>query len=80
MQTIDVDLAKLTPSPYGKPYADPENVARLGPFDWAHYQPIWVERDGSRLIIMDGMSRVEIARQAGLTTLPAYVFPKSGAP
>jgi hypothetical protein len=80
MQTTEVELAKLSPSPYGRQYADPTNVARLGPFDWNKYQPIWVERDGTQLIIMDGMTRVEIALQAGLTKLPAYVFPKSGAP
>lgn len=80
MQTVDVDLAKLAPSPYGNQFADPDNVARLAPFDWKEYQPIWVERDGSRLIVMDGMTRIEMALRAGLTKLPAYVFSKSGAP
>jgi hypothetical protein len=80
MQRIEVELSKLIPSPYGKDFADPENVARLAPFNWHNYQPIWVEADGQRYIIMDGMTRIEMARQAGITKLPAYVFPRSGAP
>ena len=46
----------------------------MGRFDWNQYTPIIVENDGATLTIQDGMTRVEAARQAGITTLPAYVF------
>jgi hypothetical protein len=71
----DVEIAKLSPSPT-RDVADSEKLARHGPFDWAKYTPIIVEQDGVRLIIQDGMTRVENARRAGITRLPAYVFVK----
>jgi len=77
MPVVDVELAKLDPPPT-RPFADPAKLARMGPFDPAKYTPIIVEKSGGRFTIQDGMTRVERARQAGLTTLPAYVFPKSG--
>jgi hypothetical protein len=77
MKATEVEIAKLEPPPT-RPYADPAKVARLGPFDWTKYRPIEVEKYGSRLIIQSGMTRVEIARRAGITRLPAYVFPQSG--
>lgn len=43
-------------------------------FDWKKYTPIVVEKYGGMLIIQDGMTRVEAARRAGITTLPAFVF------
>jgi ParB-like chromosome segregation protein Spo0J len=46
----------------------------MGPFDWSKYAPIIVEKIGDRLIIHDGMTRVEAARRAGITELPAFVF------
>jgi hypothetical protein len=78
MQTTDVEIAELVPPPT-RPIADPAKLARMGSFDWAKYRPIEVEKDGARLVIQSGMTRVEAARRAGVTTLPAYVFPKSGA-
>ena len=78
MKTTEVELAKLE-APATRPFADPIKVARLGPFDWTKYRPIEVEIHAGRLIIQSGMTRVEIARQAGITRPPAYVFPKSGS-
>lgn len=75
MQTRDVDVSKLSP-PSTRDVADPAKLARHGPFDWNKYTPIIVEQDGARLIVQDGMTRVENARRAGITQLPAYVFPK----
>jgi hypothetical protein len=75
MQTRDVELSRLTP-PSSRDAADPVKLARHGTFDWNKYTPIIVEQAGARLIIQDGMTRVENARRAGITTLPAYVFPK----
>ena len=75
MLTRDVDIARLSP-PQTRDVADPEKLARRGPFDWKKYTPIIVEEDGPKLVIQDGMTRVENARRAGMTTLPAYVFPK----
>jgi hypothetical protein len=54
--------------------ADPVKLNRHGPFDWNKYTPIIVEQVGARLIIQDGMTRVENARRSGITKLPAYVF------
>ena len=73
MQPQDVDISKLIP-PSSRPIADPAKLARHGPFDWNKYAPIIVETDGQRLWLMDGMTRVENARRAGITHLPAYVF------
>jgi hypothetical protein len=69
----DVDLSKLIP-PDSRPFADPDKLLDHGPFDWQKYTPIIVETDGRRLWLMDGMTRVENARRAGITKLPAYVF------
>ena len=46
----------------------------MGPFDWSEYTPIEVEKVGDKWIIQNGMTRVEAARRAGITRLPAYVF------
>lgn len=78
MNTADVELSRLIP-PATRPFADPMKLQGLGPSDWKKYTPIIVERDGERLIIQDGMTRVEAARQAGVKKLPAYIFPKSGS-
>ena len=78
MKTTDVELSKLSPSAT-RPFADPAKLQRMGPFDWNKYTPIIVESDGESIIIQDGMTRVEAARRAGITKLPAYVFPKSGS-
>ena len=45
-----------------------------GAFDWSKYQPIIVETDGKRFFVMDGMTRIELARRAGITELPAFIF------
>jgi len=60
--------------PSSRPFADPGKLARQGAFDWNKYAPIIVETDGQQLWLMDGMTRVENARRAGITHLPAYVF------
>ncbi|MGL4514357.1 MAG: hypothetical protein ACRCT8_14815 [Lacipirellulaceae bacterium] len=57
-------------------HADPDKLARHGPFDPQLYRPITVEEHAGRLRIMDGMTRVENARRAGLARLAAYVFPR----
>lgn len=68
-----VELSKLIP-PSSRPIADPGKLARHGPFDWNKYVPIIVETDGQRLWLMDGMTRVENARRAGITQLPASIY------
>jgi hypothetical protein len=73
----EVDLAKLSP-PDAKAFANPAKVERLGAFDWNRYSPIVVEQDRERQIIQEGMTGVELARRAGITKLPAYVYPVSG--
>jgi hypothetical protein len=72
----DVDLSKLIP-PSSRPFADPAKLARHGPFDWKKYTPIIVETDGKRFWLMDGTTRVENARRAGITQLPAYIYRRS---
>jgi len=74
MITRDVELSKLSP-PETRPFADPVKVERFGQFDWSKYQPIEVQQDGARLTIQDGMTRVELARRAGITKMPAYIYP-----
>jgi hypothetical protein len=72
----DVDIDKLIP-PSSRPYADPGKLGKLarhGPFDWNKYTPIIVETDGTSLWLMDGMTRVENARRAGITSVPANVY------
>jgi hypothetical protein len=69
----NVQLAQLIP-PVSRPFADPAKLARHGPFDWNKYTPIIVETDGQSLWLMDGLTRVENTRRAGITQLPAYVF------
>lgn len=71
-QTQDVDISVLIP-PSSRPVVDPAKLARHGPFKWSAYTPIIVETDGTQLWLMDGMTRVENARRAGITHLPAYV-------
>jgi hypothetical protein len=75
MKKIDVDLVALRP-PASRPFVEPTKLARMGPFDMAKYQPIWVEQEGNLLTIIDGMTRVEAARLVGIVRLPAYVFTK----
>jgi hypothetical protein len=63
--------------PSSRPFADPVKLQRHGPFDWQKYTPITVdELPGGRLEIMDGMTRIENARRAGITELPANVYPR----
>lgn len=62
--------------PESRPFADPDKLLRHGPFDWQQYSPITVETDGRRFWVLDGMTRIENAKRAGITKLPAYVFPK----
>lgn len=76
MRTIEVELAKLSP-PLTRSSADVSKLLRMGPFDWAKYTPIEVERDGGRLIVVNGLTRVEAARRAGIAKLPAYVYAAS---
>jgi len=73
VKTKDVDLSRLIP-PDSRPFAAPDKLLDHGPFDWQKYTPIIVETDGRRFWLMDGMTRVENARRAGITKLPAYVF------
>jgi hypothetical protein len=73
MNKTDVEIARLSP-PDTQPFADPGKLQRLGQFDWSKYTPIEVEKVGRKLVIMNGMTRVEAARRAGIAMLPAYVF------
>lgn len=75
MQVLEVDIANLRP-PATRDVADPAKLSRHGPFDWSKYTPIIVEEDRKVLTIQDGMTRVENARRAGITKLPAHVFQK----
>lgn len=72
--TNTVDTRKLLPPPGGRQYADPAKLAAHGPFDWAKYQPIIVEETkGGLRYVVDGMTRVENAQQAGIMHLPAII-------
>lgn len=73
MQPIEIARAKLRP-PATRDAADPEKLARHGPFDWNKYTPIIVEKDGVLQTIVDGMTRFENAKRSGITSLPAYIF------
>jgi len=73
MTVKEVELAKLSP-PSTRPFADPAKLERMGPFDWNKYEPIWVQDEGGRLTILNGMTRVEAAQRAGIKKLPAYIF------
>jgi hypothetical protein len=75
MTPRDVELSKLIP-PESRPFADPDKLLDHGPFDWRKYTPIIVETDGSHSWVMDGMTRIEYARRAGIARLPAYIFPR----
>jgi hypothetical protein len=55
-------------------FADPAKLLRHGPFDWQEYTPIEVETDGVRFWVVNGMTRIENARRAGIKMLPAYIF------
>ena len=68
-----VDINKLI-FPTSRPFADPAKLARHGPFEWKKYVPIIVETDGISLWLMDGATRVENARRAGINSLPANVY------
>lgn len=69
----DVDITRLQPPPGGREFADEMKVLTRGPFDWEKYSPILVSYDRGIGYIMDGMTRVEMALRAGITTLPAIV-------
>ena len=71
----NVDISKLIP-PSSRPFADPDKLLRHGPFDWNKYTPIIVETEGKSFWLLDGMTRMENARRVGVTSLPAYVYPK----
>lgn len=75
MNEIEVDLARLR-FPAWRPAADADKLARHGKFDWQQFTPITVEQDGSTLEVVDGVTRVENARNSGIKKLPAYVFPR----
>ena len=59
MRTREVELARLSP-PETQSFANPDKVAKYGAFDWNKYVPIIVEQDGERLIVQEGMTRVEM--------------------
>jgi hypothetical protein len=73
MTTTVLDIGRLRPAAT-RPFADAAKVARYAPFDWVKYTPITVLEDKTGFTIQDGMTRVELARQAGITKLPAYIF------
>jgi hypothetical protein len=75
MDLRDVPLSELIP-PNTTDSANPDKLARHGELDWRIYTPIIVEQDGRRLVVQDGLTRVENARRSGIRKLPAYVFPK----
>jgi hypothetical protein len=70
-QNVELNKLILPPS---RPFADAAKLARHGPFDWKKYTPIIVETDGISLWLMDGTTRVENARRAGIASLPANVY------
>ncbi len=73
METVLVPIADIIP-PTSRPVVDASKLNRHGPFAWNKYSPIIVETDGTRLWLMDGMTRVATAKRAGITELPAYIF------
>jgi len=62
----------LAPPP-GRPIAEPSKLSRMGPFDWAKYQPISVTVKRGIKYLQDGPTRVQKAREAGIQELPAKV-------
>lgn len=70
---VEVEIAKLI-FPSSRPFADPNKLARHGRFDMAIYQPIEVEvAQYGKYVVQSGVTRVENARNAGITKLLAYV-------
>jgi hypothetical protein len=73
--TTVVDTRKLLPPLGGRQFADPAKLVLHGPFEWAKYQPIVVERTtGGIMRIVDGMTRVENAQLSGIMLLPAKII------
>ena len=70
-----IEISRLIP-PASRPFADLDKLARQGAFNWSKYTPIIVEQSGNDFYLMDGMTRVENARRAGITSLPAYIYPR----
>lgn len=75
MRTVEIEIAKLSPPPT-RDVADVSKLERYGKFDRNKYTPIAVAKRGDRYVIIEGMTRTELARRAGIKTLPAYVFEK----
>ncbi len=73
LKKTEVDINTLIP-PDSRPFADPLKLMKPGPFDWVKYRPIQLQNVGGRLFVQDGMTRIENARRAGITKLPAYIF------
>jgi Pretoxin HINT domain len=71
-----VELSRLIP-PATRPFADSAKMLRHGPFDWAKFTPIIVESEKSVLHVMDGMTRIANAMKAGITHLPARIYPRT---
>jgi hypothetical protein len=69
----DIELSKLI-YPESRPCADPAKLIDHGPFNWALYTPIWVETDGRRFWLMNGVTRVDNAKRSQITKLPALIF------
>ena len=68
-----VDIRNLRPS-LARDFADPAKLERLGAFDWAKYNPIELIQEVGGLRVQSGMTRIEAALRAGITSLPAKIF------
>ena len=69
-----VDTNKLVPDSTGRGVFDPAKLERHGPFDWNKYTPIEVQIERGQMVIKDGLTRIENARRAGITQLPANIW------
>ena len=73
VQTTVVDLSKVV-NPVTRPFADPIKLARQGPFDLSKYTPAWATVRNGAITLENGVTRIENARQSGVTHLPIMIF------
>jgi RHS repeat-associated protein len=70
-----IETASLRAFPGGRDTYSPTKLIDHGPFDWSKFtHPIEVQYIDGIPYIMGGMTRVENARRAGITRLPAYIY------
>ena len=68
-----VDLSKVQ-FPVNRPFADPVKLALQGPFDLGKYTPAWAVEKNGVITLQNGVTRIQNARNSGVTQLPIMVF------